>query len=81
MPPRKSILLLYDISNAADKIITYTNEITYLDFIDNDITIDAVIRNYQVIGEAANKVSPRLQYDNPQIDWKRLIDFRNQPGT
>lgn len=75
--PRKSTLWLNDISNTADKIIAYTNEISFLDFIDNDITIYAVMWNYQVIEEAAKKVPRCLQYDNPQIDWKRLSEFRD----
>ena len=78
MLKRKSILLLFDIANAADKIITYTNEMTYVDFIDNDITIDAVIRNYQIIAEAARQTPKQLRDDSPQINWNKLIRFRKR---
>lgn len=41
-------------------------------------TQDAVIRNLEIIGEAANKLSPELQASNPDIPWADMIGMRNR---
>ena len=38
---------------------------------------DAVIRNFEIIGEAANRLTPELRAETP-IPWKRIIAFRNR---
>jgi uncharacterized protein with HEPN domain len=38
---------------------------------------DAVIRNFEIIGEAANRLTPELRATAP-IPWKRIIAFRNR---
>jgi uncharacterized protein with HEPN domain len=65
-------------SNAADKIITYTNEMSFIDFIDNETAIDAVIRNFAILGEASSKISKQLMHDYPVIEWAQIIGFRNR---
>lgn len=41
-----------------EKIMTYTSGMSYDMFISDDKTVDAVIRNFGIIGEAANRLSP-----------------------
>ena len=41
-------------------------------------TIDAVVRNFEIIGEAANKVSNDFKAQHPEIEWRRIIGFRNR---
>lgn len=41
-------------------------------------TKDAVIRNFEIIGEAANRISAELKSANNQISWRRLIGLRNR---
>lgn len=53
MPPRQWKLYLEDILNAIEKIERYTHGMDLQEFAASDITIDAVIRNFTVIGEAA----------------------------
>ncbi len=36
-----------------------------------------MIRNFEVIGEAANRLSPTIR-ENPAIPWARIIAFRNR---
>jgi uncharacterized protein with HEPN domain len=52
MSERELILLLEDIRDAARKILNYTNGMSFEDFITDDKTIDAVVRNFEIIGEA-----------------------------
>ena len=41
-------------------------------------TIDAVVRNVEVIGEAANNLTREFRSANPQIEWRKIIDTRNR---
>lgn len=50
MSKREPTLLLTDICESIEKIKIYTLELTYQQFIDDSKTIDAVIRNFEIIG-------------------------------
>lgn len=39
--------------------------------------MDAVIRNFEVIGEAANRLTENYKNNNPEIEWSHLRGFRN----
>ena len=41
-------------------------------------TIDAVIRNFELIGEAAARLPLAFRHTHAHIDWRILIDFRNR---
>ncbi|MBA7514059.1 hypothetical protein ES705_06083 [subsurface metagenome] len=45
---------------------------------DKILLIDAVIRNFEIIGEAANKIDPDFRTKNPEIEWTRIRGFRNR---
>lgn len=71
-------LILKDIVDSGDKILRYTNNMTYGEFINNDLTIDAVIRNFEIIGEAANRLTEDFKDKHSAIDWRRIRGFRNR---
>jgi uncharacterized protein with HEPN domain len=48
------------------------------DFYSNRLVIDAVIRNFEVIGEASKRVSSELRKSNPEIPWNRMAGFRDK---
>jgi uncharacterized protein with HEPN domain len=78
MSKRETVLLLEDMLQSALKIKTYTKGLTYDSFISDDKTIDAVIRNFEIIGEAANRMDTNFKDVNPEIEWKRIRGFRNR---
>jgi len=78
MSERLPKLLLEDILNSAEKIITYTKSLTYEGFIEDSKTIDAVVRNFEIIGEAANRLPDELKDNNPAIDWHKIRGLRNR---
>jgi uncharacterized protein with HEPN domain len=78
MSERKPKLLLQDILDSAKKIIAYTENITYEEFIADSKTIDAVIRNYEIIGEASNRLPESIKEAMDTIDWFRIRGFRNR---
>jgi uncharacterized protein with HEPN domain len=78
MSKRDVNMLLGDMLDSAKKIKRYTAELSYEDFIKDEKTIDAVVRNFEIIGEAANRIDPDFRTKNPEIDWKRIRGFRNR---
>ena len=78
MSKRDNTLLLLDMKDSAEKILKYTNGIDFESFLNDDKTSDAVIRNFEIIGEAANRIDPDFKLSSPQIEWNRLRGFRNR---
>lgn len=60
----------------ARKIQGYTTEGEDA-FLDSPVVQDAVIRNFEVMGEAAKRVSARLRESHPAIPWRRIAGFRD----
>ena len=61
MSKREPLLLIEDIIDSGNKILNYTNNLSFEDFTKDSKTIDAVIRNFEIIGEAANRLSEDLK--------------------
>jgi len=78
MSERHPKLLLEDILDSAAKILNYTESLSYHDFISDSKTIDAVVRNFEIIGEASNRLPEKFRDENNSIDWFRLRGFRNR---
>ena len=77
IPMRRDLLFLKDIIKAMNKIFSYTEKMTKEDFKKDDKTIDAVLRNIEIIGEAANKLSEKIYEENKNVPWGRMIGLRN----
>lgn len=75
---RSDKLLIEDMLESALKISRYTNGMSYDDFLENDMVIDAVIRNFEIIGEASNRFDDGFKLKNPTIEWRRMRGFRNR---
>jgi len=78
MSKRDTLLLLDDIFQSAQKIKRYTKDLDFDSFLSDDKTMDAVVRNFEIIGEAANRIDPDFRDENPEIEWKRIRGFRNR---
>jgi uncharacterized protein with HEPN domain len=78
MSRREPKLLVSDIIEAGTKIISYTENLSFDEFVGDDKTIDAVIRNFEIIGEAANRLPINFKILHPEIEWHRIIGFRNR---
>jgi uncharacterized protein with HEPN domain len=50
---------------------------TTTEFKKNELVIDAVIRNFEIIGEASNSVPAVIQSVNSHIPWRQMIGLRN----
>ena len=78
MSKRNQKLLLEDILSSAGKIINYTQNLSFEEFVADEKTIDAVIRNFEIIGEAAHHLPDQIKDNYTSVDWFRLRGFRNR---
>lgn len=77
MPERDPSLFLQDMLQAIAKIERYTDGLTYEEFCGNDMAIDAVIRNFEIIGEAASHVSDAVRGNSVEVPWDKMKAMRN----
>lgn len=78
MSERSTALLVEDIIESAKKIKQYVDGLSYEEFINDSKTADAVVRNFEIIGEAASRIPETIKDENPTIDWVRIRGFRNR---
>ena len=77
MPPRTWDFRLRDILDSIELIEGYVRGMTYDQFAADRRTIDAVIRNFAIIGEAANHIPAALQQRYPSVAWDEMRRMRN----
>lgn len=70
-------IYLEDILSAAQKIRSYTEGFSHTAFLQDDKTFDAVIRNLEVIGEAAKHIPDDVRNRAPDIEWKKIAGLRD----
>ncbi len=75
---KNDLVYIRHIQDAIDKILKYIGDYSYGDFEKDEKTADAVIRNIEIIGEAANKCSDKFKEENPGVPWRRMIGARNK---
>jgi uncharacterized protein with HEPN domain len=75
--PREYRLYLDDILGAVDRIHEYVGNMDYSDFMADKRTQDAVIRNLEIIGEAAKNLSETLQNQAKGVEWRKIMGLRN----
>jgi uncharacterized protein with HEPN domain len=68
---------LRHILESIDNIIEFTNDKTLDDFKGEKVLRFAVIKNIEIIGEAANLVSSEFKKKYPSIEWNEMIGMRN----
>lgn len=74
---RTSLQYLEDILEAIGNIEEDTTGISYEEFVADRRRRDAVIRNFQVIGEAIKNLPDDLKEGYPETDWKKIAGFRD----
>lgn len=67
-----------DIVEAIQRIEEYLKDTTLEGFSKDNKTIDAVVRNFAVIGEAAKSVPASVKRKHPEIAWKRMSGMRDK---
>jgi uncharacterized protein with HEPN domain len=68
---------LEDIVEACDRVADYILGFDQASFDDDAKTQDAVIRQFEVIGEAVKNLPEELKFDEPAIPWRQFAGFRD----
>ena len=78
MAKKEDKLYLNDIWEAILKIEKYTKGLSYEEFLNNMMVIDAVVRNLEIIGEATKNLSKEIKSQYPEIPWKEMAGIRDK---
>ena len=77
MPPREWRLRIEDIIEAAEAILDFAEGLDYEGFARDKKTVDASIRNFEVIGEAARHVPLEIRSRYDDVPWTEMSAMRN----
>ena len=75
---RSDSVYLQDILESINIILTYTENKTEFEFIKYLMLQDAVIRRFEIIGEAASKISESVKNAHPHVQWRLMKEMRNK---
>lgn len=77
MSPEEWKFRIKDILDSILAIMDYTNGLGFEEFVSDRKTVDAVIRNFIVIGEAATRIPEDVCRGYPEIPWLDMREMRN----
>ena len=75
--PRRDKERLEHILAAIERVNRYVADKTYQDLVDDDMMYYAVVKNIEIIGEAANMLTADFQEAHPNTLWKKVRGMRN----
>ena len=78
MSERPVNLLLDDILEAIDRAEQYIKGLSFDAFSRDRKTIDAVARNLEIIGEAANRLPDEFKEKHSNIEWHKVVGLRHR---
>ena len=77
MSKRDPRLFLADMMEAIAKIESWTSGMSSEKFLENGLLQDAVVRNLEILGEAAKNIPEDVRSRYPDIPWRRVAGFRD----
>ena len=78
MSKRPTNLLLTDIREAIDRVEQYIKGISFEEFSNDPKTVDAVARNLEIMGEAANRLPDEFKEDYSHVEWYKIVGLRHR---
>lgn len=76
-PEERDVSYLWDMLDSARRALDFTHGVSLAAYSKNAMLHLAVERAIQIIGEAANRISPAFQQAHPEIPWRRIVAQRN----
>jgi uncharacterized protein with HEPN domain len=78
MPKRDPEVLVEDMVTAIRKIERYTDGMNQEQFRQDEKTADAVVRNLEILGEAARQLPEDFVVRHPNVSWRQIAGLRNR---
>ncbi|MCI0476523.1 MAG: DUF86 domain-containing protein [Anaerolineales bacterium] len=70
-------LFLEDILECGMRIQSYAASLDFASFVSNQMAYDAILRNLEIIGEAAKNLPPEVRNRYPQVEWRAIAGLRD----
>jgi len=79
MNPKKRNYKIYleDIYLSMTRILEYVGDKSFKEFKHSNMVVDAVVRNFEIIGEASKNIPNQIRKKYPEIPWKKMYGLRN----
>ena len=74
---REFIFYLEDMLQSMDRIEEYLSNLDFKKFKQTYLVVDAIIRNFEIIGEASKNIPTDIQEKYPEIPWRKMYGLRN----
>jgi uncharacterized protein with HEPN domain len=71
-------LYLKDILEAMEAIEKFVKNMNFDEFRNNDLVSSAVIRKFEIIGEATRNIPQEIRKKYPDIPWRTMVGFRDK---
>jgi uncharacterized protein with HEPN domain len=77
-PPREWRFYIADMIEFAEKVLAYTKDVDQDTLVADPLRYDAVLRNLELIGEAATHIPGHVRAAHPDIPWRAIVGLRNR---
>ncbi len=75
---RRDLDYLRDIDEAIGRILEYTSGLTWVKYLSDIKTQDAVVHNLEIIGEATKSLSEDIRSQHPEVPWRDMMGTRDR---
>ena len=75
--PRDSRVYLEDILTASGRVRQYVAGMSRETFGQDIRTVDAVVRNLEIVGEAVKRIPPEVRAGAPDVEWQKIAGLRD----
>lgn len=76
---RSHLLYLEDMLDSVNKILSYTGDFSIDELVRDGMRIDAIVRNFEIIGEAANNIPQEIKDKHPIVELEENRRFQKCP--
>lgn len=73
----RDVASLWDMAQAIRYLQSFTENLTFEEYFSNVLFVSAVERQFEILGEAARRISNEFRQAHPEIDWQQIVGLRN----